>query len=192
MRKDSDEQLELELQLAQLLIDADSPDEAKVHLESALSTHPESPRALRLHADVSAALGAHQSAERSLVQLRERLRPGEERTAVLRSLARLYHQHLQQYEKAMDAYQDLLQLDPNNRALKDSLVEVYCELGLAERATSLQTKIIQSAVTPDEKRDGALRLAELYETVASDPKRAGATLELHPQGMAPRCQCLDR
>lgn len=173
----SAEHLELELKLASLLSSLDRPEDAKKHLESALAAHPTHSGALRSHADVSAQLGAHEAAERSLLALRDRLGKGEERTEVIRSLARLYDEHLGQLEKAMDAYQAVLTEAPDDEGARDDLVRIYSRLGLAERATVLQTKIIQEATSAEKKRDGALRLAEIYETVASDPKRAGATLE---------------
>jgi len=171
------EKLTLELKLADLLAKEGAPEEAKEHLERALALHPDNSQALRAHADVSAQLGAHESAEKSLVALRGRLKNGAEKTAVIRSLARLYDEHLGQLERAMDAYQDVLSVEPNDDESNRSLVEVYCKLGLAERATSLQTKLIQKADTADKKRSGALELARLYETVAKDTKRASATLE---------------
>jgi tetratricopeptide (TPR) repeat protein len=173
----SAEHLALELKLAALLSTLNRPEDAKRHLEEALSAHPDHSGALRSHAEVSAQLGAHDAAEKSLVALRDRLNPGDERTEVMRSLARLYDEHLGQREKAMDAYQAVLQEAPDDEKTRSDLVRIYSHLGLAERATVLQTKIIQEATTAEKKRDGALRLAEIYETVAGDAKRAGATLE---------------
>lgn len=173
----SAEHLELELSVAALLSTLERPEDAKKHLEAALSAHPTHSGALRSHADVSAQLGAHDAAEKSLLALRDRLSKGTERTEVMRSLARLYDEHLGQREKAMDAYQAVLEEAPDDERTRSDLVRIYSQLGLAERATVLQTRIIQEATTAEKKRDGALRLAEIYETVAADPKRAGATLE---------------
>ncbi len=171
------EHLQLELKLASLLSALERPADAKKHLEAALASHPTHAGALRAHADVSAELGAHEAAERSLAALHARLDPGEERTEVMRSLAHLYDQHLGQLEKAMDAYQAVLTERPEDERTQQDLVRIYSNLGLAERATMMQTKLIQAATTPEKKRDGALKLAEIYEKVADDPKRAGATLE---------------
>lgn len=173
----SAEQLELELKLATLLSALERPEDAKRHLEAALSAHPTHSGALRSHAEVSAQLGAHEAAEGSLLALRDRLDPGDERTQVMRSLARLYDEQLGQGQKAMDAYQAVLEEAPDDEKTRADLVRIYCELGHAERATVLQTRIIQDATSGEKKRDGALRLAEIYETVGGDAKRAGATLE---------------
>lgn len=175
--KGGEEALELELKLSSLLLVQQRPEEAKSHLEAALSSHPGHTAALRAHAEVSAALGAHDSAEKSLVALRDRLAPGDERVSVERSLGKLYELHLKQLEKAMDAYQAVYEARPSDEEIRADLVRVFCGLGLAERATALQTKIIQSANSPEQKRTGALRLAEIYEMVGGDPQRAGATLE---------------
>ncbi len=173
----SPEALELELKLADLLAAQGRAEEAKQHLERALVLQPENSNALRSHAEVSALLGAHESAERSLVALRDRLPPSAERTSVQRSLARLYDTHLGQLERAMDAYQAVLVDAPDDEESTHCLIDVFCRLGFAERATALQTQLIQSSDVPEKKRAGALKLAAIYENVAHDVKRAGATLE---------------
>ncbi len=173
----SPEALELELKLADLLAVQGRAEEAKQHLERALVLQPENSNALRSHAEVSALLGAHESAERSLVALRDRLPPSDERTSVQRSLARLYDTHLGQLERAMDAYQAVLVDAPDDEESTHCLIDVFCRLGFAERATGLQTQLIQRTDIPEKKRVGALKLAAIYENVAQDVKRAGATLE---------------
>lgn len=171
------QQLRLELKLADVLVQLRQLEEAKEHLEVGLKLAPEDTRALKLHAEISVGLGAHASAERSLVQLRDCLTDREERLDVTRNLAEIYWCHLGQLEKAMDAYQELLANAPHDRHAQTQLVEIYSRLGLAERATSLQTKLIQEAKTPEDKRKGALELARIYEEVGGDPARAAATLE---------------
>jgi tetratricopeptide (TPR) repeat protein len=133
------EHLELELKLSSLFMTQERPEEAKSHLETALASHPGHAGALRAHAEVSAALGAHDSAVKSLVALRDRLEPGDERVAVERSLGKLYEQHLGQLEKAMDAYQAVYEARSGDEEIRADLVRVYCGLGLADRATSLLT-----------------------------------------------------
>lgn len=173
----SAETLQLELSLAEQLIAQGQPEDAKSHLEVALGLQPHNTNALRSHAEVSALLGAHQAAEKSLVALRDRMAPSAERNAVVQSLARLYDEHLGQLERAMDAYQSILKESPGDEAVSSALISVYSRLGLAERATSLQTQLIQNATSQDAKRRGALKLADIYENVGKDIKRAGATLE---------------
>ncbi len=173
----SAEFLELTLGLAELLVEDGQAEQAKQQLEEALLHHPRNAQALRLHAHTSAKLGEHESAERSLVALRDRLEAGPDRTAVLRSLARLYSEELGQWERAMDAYQAVLAAAPDDRAARGALVDVYARLGLGDRATTLQTELIVEATSPDAKRNGALKLAILYESVSRDLDRAAATLE---------------
>jgi len=168
---------ELELELGHLWIELGAPDKAKILLEGTLSRHPSDVVVLRLHAELAAELGDHKAAEQSLVSLAQSLPPGSERTAVHRSLGRLYEKHFGALEKAMDAYQAALEADGSDLDLVRTLVSVYARLGLAERATQLQTELIQKAPLPDDKRREALELARLYEEVAADPARAGATLE---------------
>lgn len=173
----SEEFLMLTLDLSELLIKSNQAREAKEYLERALAHHPKSSKALRVHADISAKLGEHESAERSLVALRDRLPPGEDRTAVLRSLARLYSDEFGQWERAMDAFQEVLSASPGEPEARERLVEIYARLGLGERAAALQTEIIVDAQSTEDKRAGALRLADIYESACRDEKRAVATLE---------------
>jgi tetratricopeptide (TPR) repeat protein len=109
--------------------------------------------------------------------LSQKLEPGEELASVFRSLGKLYETQFESWEKAMDTYEAVLRLEPDDTATGRRLVDIYKRLGLAERATSLLTKIIQQQTSPQDKKRDALYLAELYEDVAADPKRASATLE---------------
>jgi len=168
---------ELELELGHLLIEQGSSAQAKTLLEGTLGRHPKDVVLLRLHAEIAGELGDHGAAEQSLASLAQSLPNGPERTAVHRALGRLYEKHFGALEKAMDAYQAALDADDSDLDLMKTVVSVYARLGLAERATQLQTELIQKAPLPDDKRREALELARLYEEVAEDPARAGATLE---------------
>ncbi len=173
------EKLDLELRVAQIEHELERAEEAKAHLERALELAPLHVGALRAHAGVCESLGDHRAAESSWVRLLGELQGPQhtaERIAVLRTLGALYESQLDDLERAMDAYEAVLELAPD-RAIEARLVGVFSRLGLGERATQLQTQLIQSAVSDDEKRKGALTLAELYEGIGRDPKRALATLE---------------
>lgn len=169
--------IDLELELASALIELGAPDEAKSRLERVLATHPHTVGVLRAHAEVSAALGEHQAALTSLSSLAHNLPQGAERTAVQRSLGHLYEQQFGALEKAMDTYEAVLAAEPDDADSARRLVHIYTRLGLAERATSLLTKLIQSQPSASDKKKDALYLASLYETLAGDSSRAAATLE---------------
>jgi len=168
---------ELELELGHLLIELGQSPKAKILLEGTLARHPRDVVVLRLHAEIAGELGDHRASEQSLASLTQSLPSGPERTAVYRALGRLYDKHFGALEKAMDAYQAALESDGSDLDLIRTLVSVYARLGLGERATVLQTELIQKAPLPDDKRREALELSRLYEQVAEDPARAGATLE---------------
>jgi len=173
------EKLDLELRVAQIELELERPDKARTHLERALELAPLHAGALRAHAGVCESLGDHRATESSWVRLLGELQGPKhtvERTAVLRTLGALYENELDDLERAMDAYEAVLALAPD-RTIEARLVGVFARLGLGERASQLQTQLIQSAVSDDEKRKGALTLAELYEGIGRDPKRALATLE---------------
>lgn len=171
------EQLELELALSKLLLTIDESEVAKSHLELLLSDHPENLEALHLHSALSFKLGDVHSAEKSLVVLRRLSSDGSQQLRILHELGKIYFEHTGQLERAMDVYQAALSLDPNDEQTSVRLVDVYCRLGLAERAAQLQTQLIQNATLAETKRELALRLAEIYERIGRDPERASATLE---------------
>lgn len=173
----SEEQFELESQLAAILEKKGDLGGARDHLARALVGHPDRTILLEQHARLSITLGSHDAAERSLVALRDQLPPSSQRTQVVRLLGQIYYEHLRQWERAMDAFEFVLTDRPGDSEAIRCLVDIYGRLGLAERATSLQTSLIKAAESPEEKRAGALVLADLYERVAGDPKRAEATLE---------------
>lgn len=174
---DRAEIFELSLRLADVLIDTAQPEAARRHVERALEITPEDSRALRAHAGLCLDLDDFRAAEGSLVRLRALLPEGAERRAVLRSLGDLYQERLGSLEKAMDAYEAILAETPDDHVVARRLVAVFSDLGLAERATALQTRLIQSVTSEDEKRRGALVLADLYERIGKDSVRAAATLE---------------
>lgn len=171
------EELTLRLHLAELEFEFDRPEEALSQLDRVLELSPQHPHALRLHVQVCTSLEQHYAAQSSLVLLRDQLDEGEEKLQVLRALGHLYDEKLGDLEKAMDAYESVLEREPQADDIARKQVQVFSRLGLGERATSLQTKLIQRATTEDDKRKDALVLAELYEKLGRDPTRAAATLE---------------
>ncbi len=168
---------ELTLELSEILTFLGEPELAKQQLEVVLVEHREDIVLLRAHAEICRTLGQHAAAESSLAALSERLEPGEERTTVLRSLGRLYQHELGAFDRAMTAYEAVLEAQPDDFETAQALVEVYCHLELAEKATSLLIQIIQRLSSDTEKKAAAMQLARLYEDVAKDPRRASATLE---------------
>jgi len=173
----STEQRELLLDLSRLLASLEAWSEAQAQLETLLADHPDCLDALRAHARISLKLDDPDSAERSFVALFERLPEGDERLQAAHQLGTIYFDHTAQLEKAMDTYQWVLGASPGDLDVSARLVEIYCRLGLAERAAQLQVQLIQSAELAETKRSLALRLAEIYETVGRDKEKALSTLE---------------
>lgn len=172
-----EERWELELRLAELALVQDELSKAQAAWEAALELRPQDLPTLRQHAALSLRLQDHSSAERSLLQLRELLPPNEEKLQLLHSLAELYQSALPSTEKSLPIYEELVSLDPEDRQSAARLVELYAEHALPEKATQLQTRLVQTASSEDEKRSAVLRLAELYEQERQDIERAAATLE---------------
>jgi hypothetical protein len=173
----SGEQRELLLDLSRLLASLEAWQEAQSQLEILLADHPGCLDALRAHARISLKLEDYDSAERSFVALFEQLADGDERLQAAHQLGGIYFEHTQQLEKAMNTYQWVLEASPADLDVSTRLVDIYCRLGLAERAAQLQVQLIQAAELAETKRSLALRLAEIYETVGRDKEKALSTLE---------------
>lgn len=93
------------------------------------------------------------------------------------ALATLYDEHLDDPRAAAQTYEEVLAARPSDLDVLARLVRCYARLQAAERAITLQTRWIQLAPSPQDKRDGALLLARFYEQLAGDPRSAAATLE---------------
>ncbi len=168
-------------------------------LEAVLEASPKNEAALSAHAEVCTELEDHEAARGSLSSLLEVTKNAATRGVALRALGGLLQDHLNDLRGAAAAYEEALRATPDDLEVSERLVRAYVKLGDAERSTNLQTRIIQLVATPEEKRDGALLLAQIYEHVGRDPKRAAATLErtrkawpLDPDALAATARFMDR
>jgi hypothetical protein len=168
-------------------------------LESLLQLTPDADDILSAHAAVCTELEDFDAARSSWEKLLIASKDATLRIPAERALGALLQDHLGDLRGAADAYERVLRQTPDDMDIGARLVRVYAKLGDAERSTLLQTRMIQLAQTPEEKRDGALLLAQLYDYVARDPKRAAATLDrtrkawpLDPAVLAATARFMDR
>ncbi len=168
-------------------------------LERFLELSPDEGDALAEHARACTELEDYDAARSSWERLLASSTDEARRTEAERALGILLQDHLGDVRGAAQAYERALRAAPNDQDVAARLVRAYAKLGDAERSTSLQTRLIQLADTPEEKRDGALLLSQLYEHVARDPKRAAATLDrtrkawpLDPAVLACTARFMDR
>ncbi len=168
-------------------------------LESLLELTPEADDVLSAHAEVCTELEDFDAARSSWEKLLVSSKDGTLRLRAESSLGALLQDHLGDLRGAASAYESVLRQTPEDLEIGARLVRAYAKLGDAERSTLLQTRMIQLAQSPEEKRDGALLLAQLYDHVARDPKRAAATLDrtrkawpLDPAVLAATARFMDR
>lgn len=172
-----EEKLELHRSLAACYLELQDPAEERAALEAWLALEPDATVAWRAHARASTTLHDPTAARRSWERFIELTPPGAELTEAKYALALLLDEHLAKPRAAAELYEAVLLERPEDRDVLARLVRNYARLGMAERAISLQTKLIQLTQHPREKLTGALDLAQLYEDLAGDAKRAVATLE---------------
>lgn len=172
-----EERVDLERALAQGFHSLKKHAEERKSLETWLALDPNAGAAWRAHAQVCTLLEDFEQAKVSWLRFLETRPDTAARGRARLALATLYDEHLGDATAAARTYEEVLAERPGDLDVMARLVRCYATLGSAERAIELQTKLIQLASTPQEKRDGALLLAQLYERLARDTKRAAATLE---------------
>lgn len=165
------------LRVAPLLATLGQLDRAIRVVSEALEVAPDTTALLEFYAKNTPLLGLYAEAERAYRRLLELVGEGAHRIELMTQFAALSAHQLDKLEQAMDLYQGLIERRPSDLKLLTALVDVFARLGFVERATSLQTQIIQLSETPEQKMSGAIGLANLYRTLARDLDRAQMTLE---------------
>jgi len=168
---------DLELEVAQLLFSMERAEESEALLRSALKRSPEQVSLLKAHAQSAERLEKWSEAVASLRKACEQLPAGEEQILLLRQLATLADQKLERKELAMDAYEAILGQSPGDLGVMNSLVDIFSSLHLTDRATTLQTEVIQRTEPAEAKVRSVVKLAYLYHTLAKDRGKALSTLE---------------
>lgn len=138
-------------------------------------------RVLRIkHEDTAALLrlaalyAADQQWTESVNLLNQVIRSNPERDALQKAhieLARIWHTHLGDSDRARVSLQAVLALDPYNMEALSSLVRVHCDEGNSDEARNLAQRLVQRADTPQSQANGHLLLSEV-EHMAGRPKQA--------------------
>lgn len=173
----SEERIQLRQSLATCYRELGSGSEERRALEEWLALDPQASAAWGAHARVCTSLRDYSAAQGSWERCIELTPTGAELVDARHALAVLLHEHREDPENAARLLEDVLVDRPGDLGVTSRLVGCYERLGAADRAITLQTKVIQGSQTPPEKLEGALELARLYEHLAGDTKRALATLE---------------
>lgn len=102
----------------------------------------------------------------------------EDKTALLRRMARVAERDLDDRERAAEIWQDLLALAPSNLEVVDKMISVYEAAGRYEEMGTLLGKAAASAKTPEVRQlDYLMRLGALAEAALDDPDLARSAYE---------------
>ncbi|MCS6900716.1 MAG: tetratricopeptide repeat protein, partial [Myxococcales bacterium] len=170
--------IELEVALGRALTELGDRQAAKQALAAALDSSPDHVEALRAFVDLCAAEGDWESAEQALLRLGRLLTEPADQARLYTQLGDIYRLHLPNPERAEVAYQEVLKRDPASIAARERLVKLYTAQGNTQRALEIQNELLASASTsPADKRQRTIELAQIYEEVLGDVKKAEQILD---------------
>lgn len=172
-----EEQIALQQSLAQCFDQANEHAKERKALEAWLELDPNAATAWRSLAHACTALADYPAARDAWLRFLDTQPDTASRGRAQLALAALYDEHLDDPRAAARTYEEVLAERPSDLDVLARLVHCYARLQAAERAIALQTRWIQLAPNPQDKRDGALLLARFYEQLAGDPRSAAATLK---------------
>jgi tetratricopeptide (TPR) repeat protein len=170
-----EERLRLEIVRGKMLAEAGSAAEARVALSAALEAEPDNADALLAYADVCAAEEDWAEVEQSLVRVGRLVSTADKQVPIYLRLGNLYDKHLPNLERAEQAYQQVLKLQPDNVTAGDKLVDLALRMGRVDQAFEQQHALIEAAKSAQEKCERTVRLAELQQA-ADRMKEAEQTL----------------
>jgi tetratricopeptide (TPR) repeat protein len=174
---DPEARIALEVTRAKALADIGDSRAAKEALAAALDSNPDHASALDAFAEVSAAAGDWEDAEQAWIRLARHAADAERQLDIYMKLGELYETELPNIERAELSYLEVLKRRPNDLKATKRLVQIYGKLGDPDRSIELQAELVKAAETPEDKRARTLELAEVYELVAGDRRKAQQTLE---------------
>lgn len=174
---DPEERVALEVTRGRALAEVGEREAAKQALASALDESPEHTGALAAFAELCASEKDWPNAEQAWIRLARHLAEPERQADVYRKLGTLYDTELPNPERAELAYREVLKRVPQDVEAVERLIRVYARLGNPSRSVELATELVNNAKTLEEKRDRTLALADVFEQVVGDHRKAEATLD---------------
>ncbi|HRG98848.1 MAG TPA: hypothetical protein PLR99_21505, partial [Polyangiaceae bacterium] len=169
--------LPLSLRLAQTLAGMGDMQRARDVLDETLAAHPENEEALFALAELQAKDGDHEGAEATYLRLSRLSLSARQSRRVFDALADLYLGALGNLSRAEVALMEVLKRAPEDLSTLERLVVVHRRQDDVVRALEVQQQIVALSASPEQKTAALITLAEIYETVARDPRKAEATLE---------------
>lgn len=174
---DDPSRLSLALQLAQTLAAMGDPQRARDVLDELLAAHPENSEVLFTLATLQAKEADHEGAEATYLRLSRLTLTPAQAGRVFDALADLYLGPLGNLSRAEVALMEVLKRTPDDLPTLERLVVVHRRQDDAARALEVKQQIVALAASPEARIKALVELAELYEAVARDPRKAESTLE---------------
>ncbi len=174
---DPDERVTLEVDRGRALAEVGDVVSAKAAYEAALAVQPDNIPALSAFADLAASEGDWNAAEQSWVRLSRLIAEPEEQRKIYDKLGELYLTRSPNLSRAEVAFHEVLKRVPDDIGAREQLVRVYKKQNDAPRALELQQELVQKATDHATKRQRVLELADIYETVAHENRKAEQTFE---------------
>lgn len=119
----------------------------------------------------------------------------DEKKELLFKAAQIYEEVLENPDRAIDVYRQVMSLDENDRAAIESLERLYIRLERWEPLKDVYSKKAELASAPDEKKQMLFVLGQVYDRELKDLTRAIETyqtiLDLDPEDVT-AIQALDR
>ncbi len=174
---DPEERVTLEVDRGRALAEVGDAAGAKSAYEAALAVHPDHVQALTAFADLAASEADWNSAEQSWVRLGRLITEPAEQQKIFARLGELYLTRVPNLSRAEVAFQEVLKRAPDDVGAREQLVRVYKKQNDAPKALELQQELIGKATDHASKRARVLELADIYETVSHETRKAEQTFE---------------
>lgn len=168
LAEDPGRRVALELQAAQIAVDAGDNEGAALVLRHALEIHPDHPEALALLDEALAGLADFEGL-RGVLERRVEIAPDdEERIVLLRRLARLVEEGLGQALAAEAVWQRILDLDPGTPDALNRLRRLYGARGAFDQLIAVIERQIELADDLDQRGTLRKELARIHRDSRSD------------------------
>lgn len=168
LQQDPTRRVALELQAAQIAIDAGDNDGAAQILRHALDIVPDQPEVLALLDEALAGLADFEGL-RGVLERRVEVAPDdEERIVLLRRLARLVEEGLGLPEAAEGVWQRILDIDPTSNDAMNRLRRLYAARGAYDQLIGVVARQIEAADDPAARTALRKELARIHREARSD------------------------
>ncbi len=174
---DPDERVTLQVELARAFADMGDVAKARGALDGALSARPDHTSALGALAELCVKEADWNAAEQAFVRLARLFTSPADQKRIYGRLGDIYAEHLNNLSRAEVAYKEVLKRAANDPETLQKLVVLYTRQGDVPSAVEAQQKLAAETSDAGLRLERLVALAEIYETVGRDLRRAEQALE---------------